>query len=545
VEVPLYPSLPTGALSVEVRYRTELAEFDAGYQVRLARWARPRRKFSIAYDILMPAEWQSILDLYHRQQGGLREFRFDDFSDTAPLARTFGLGDGTTTVFWLQHDYTLTPVIRIDGAPYAGVYVDPDTGRVQFDAAPARDAVLTYDAVSAGYRVRFSAEVLAYNRLAWGAFSQTIEMEQVSDQQDIYPIRQVVCGGTIATLTLDEIGDGIAFSFVCPKDLTVTDVSYYVADLLDSGQVRAAICADEDGAPGAELGSTDDFPGAFGWQTVTLAAPVDLVRGGRYWLTVVAHGGTWDGTHWIDVQYTSAVPNPIPGEDQDDILYGAYAIQDGYCLNTPHSWLGVSLRAAGGAWSTRDPAAHGAFFLNHHLPEAGHCQAPMTQEVYDLTHTREMFTTNTIHDIIIDRIGSVFSTNGAPAEDLHYAIIFGAGGGGGGGVVQQTGVLCSPIDTAGVPTYMETILWAPLTIPSGTVVQIAFWSTTSVIGAPWTHWGHFDSWSDYSESWEADWDWIRWAGTASRAKISIDGGLTYPTEIMGAWTVRCRGVWKP
>jgi uncharacterized protein (TIGR02217 family) len=543
--VPTYPSLLSGALSIEVRYRTDLAEFDAGYQVRSARWARSRRHFEIVYDWLLPAEWQSIIDLYHQQQGGLREFRFDDFSDTAPRARTFGEGDGTTTVFWLQHDYTSATVIYIDGAAYAGVYVDPETGRVQFDAAPARGAVLSYDADEAGYRARFSADAFPYQRLHWGAFSQTVEMEQVRDQQDIYPIRQVVCGGTIAYLTLDDLNDAIAFSFICPKDITVNDISYYIADLLDADQVCAALCADEDGAPGTVLGSTLDFPGAFGWQTVTLAAPVDLVRGVRYWLTVEAHWGTWDATHWVDVQYTEGVPNPIPGEDQDDILYGAYTIQDGYCQNTPHSWLGVSLRAAGGAWSARDPAAHGAFFLNHVLPEAGHCQAPMTQEVYDLTHTREMFTTNTIHDMIIDRIGAVFSTNGAPADDLHYAVIFGAGGGGGGGAVQRTGVLSSPIDTDGEPIYMEAILWSPLTISSGTVVQIAFWSTTSVIGAPWTHWGHHDSWADYAESWEADWDWIRWAETTSRAKISIDGGITYPTEIMGAWTVRCRGVMQP
>ena len=541
MEVPLYPSLPSGALSVEVLYRTDVAQFDTTYQVRSGRWARSRLRFTMAYEWLLPAEWQSILDIYHRQLGGLREFRFDDYSDTAPRARVFGVGDGTSLVFWLQHDYTSAAVVYVDGAPYADAYVDSQSGRVQFDVAPARGQVLTYDADDAGYRVRFASDVLPYERLHWGGFSQTVEIEQVSDLQDIYPIRQVVCGGAIDSYALDATNDAVAFSFVCPCDVLADDVSYYVFSLLNPGTARVSICDDYNGLPGTVLEYGDSVPAGVGWETVALGGPIALEQGTRYWVTVAAESGTWDATHKCSIQYTSGVPNPIPGEDQDDILWGGYNLFDRRCQNTPHSWLGVSTSAAGAAWTLRDPTAHPAFYINQVPQIVGHCQGPLTEDVYALVHTRENFPIETTHDMIIDRIGGVFSTAGAPADSLEYAIVFASAP----GVVLRTGVISTPIDTDGEPTYMEAALWTPLTVPTGDTMWIVFYSTLSLVGAPWTHWGHTDQWIHYAVNWVPNWNSVRWAEDASRAEVSIDGGLTYPTSMMGAWTVRCRGVMVP
>jgi len=543
MEVPLYPSLPSGALSVEVLYRTDVAPFDTGYLVRSGRWARSRLRFTIAYEWLLPAEWQSILDIYHQQLGGLREFRFDDYSDTAPRARVFGEGDGTTLVFWFQHDYTSGAVVKVDGMPYANAFVDSQSGRVQFDVAPARGQVLTYDADDAGYRARFASDVLPYERLHWGGFSQTVELEQIQDRQDIYPIRQVVCGGAIHAETLDAIGEAVAYSFVCPCTVTADDASYYISTWVDAGTVRVALYTDVDGAPGLILGSGDQAPIAVGWETVTFGAPVALMQGERYWLVIGADSGTWDATHTCDVQYTDGVPNPMPGEDQDDILWGGYNLFDRRCQNTPHSWLGVATRAAGGAaWTLRDHLAHPAFFLNQVPQIVGHCQGPLQQSVYGDYHTRENFPIETTHDMVIDRVGAVFSTaGGAPADSLHYAIVFASAP----GVVLRTGILSTPVDTDSVPTYMEAALWTPLTVPTGETVWIVFYSTLSLVGAPWSHWGHTDSWNHYSVNWVAAWNSVRWAEDASRAEVSDDAGLTYGVSMMGAWTVRCRGVMVP
>ena len=538
MEVATYPALPQAELSVEVLYRTDIAPFDTPYQVRSGRWARSRCRFTLSYDLLHPAQWKSILDLYHRQLGALREFRFDDHTDTAPRDRLFGVGDGETLVFWFQHDYTSGAVVKVDGAVYADVYVDSQSGRSQFDVAPARGQLLTYDADDAGYRVHFAEDRQPYSYQKWGGYNCEVVLEQVSDLQDIYPIRQVVCGGTIHAETLDAIGEAIAYSFVCPCDVTADDASYYISTWVDAGTVRVSLYTDAGGAPGLILGYGDQAPIAVGWETVTFGVPVDLLQGVRYWLVIEAQAGTWDVTHTCDVQYTSAVPNPIPGEDQDDMLWGAYNIDDRRCQNTPHSWLGVATRAAGGVWSLRDPLSHPAFYFNQVPVIVGHCQGPLTQAVYDLTRTRESFPIETDHDMVIDRVGAVFSTVGAPADSLHFAIAFASAP----GVIQRTGILSSPVDTNGVPVYMECSLWTPLTILMGETVYIACYSAGSVVGAPWTHWGHTDQWIHYAINWVPNWHSVRWAEDASRALVSIDGGMTYPTSIMGAWTVRCRGV---
>jgi len=545
VEVATYPDLPQAEINVEVLYRTDIAPFDTSYLVRSGRWARPRRRFALSYSLLHPAQWQSILDLYHQQLGALREFRFDDHTDTSPRDRLFGMGDGETLVFWLQHDYTSGAVVKVDGAIYANAFVDSQSGRVQFDVAPARGQLLTYDADDAGYRVHFAEDRQPYSYQKWGGYSVEVALEQITDRQDIYPIRQVVCGGALHAETLDAIGEAVAYSFVCPCDASVDDASYYVSTWVDAGSVRVSLCTDEDGAPGTALAFGDQAPIAVGWETVAFtvpAGPVALTQGTRYWLVLAAESGLWDVTHTCDVQYTSGVPNPIPGEDQDDLLWGGYNLFDRRCQNTPHSWLGVVTRATGGAaWTLRDPLSHPAFFLNQAAQIVGHCQGPLQQSVYGDYHTRENFPIETTHDMIIDRVGAVFSTGAAPADSLHFAIVFASAP----GVVQRTGILATPVDTDGVPTYMEAALWTPLTIPTGDTVWIVFYSTLSLVGVPWSHWGHTDSWIHYSINWVPAWNSVRWAEDASRAEVSDDAGLTYGVSMMGAWTARCRGVMVP
>jgi len=545
MEVATYPTLPQAELSVEVLYSTDIAPFDTGYLVRSGRWARSRLRFRLAYDLLHPAQWQSILDLYHQQLGALREFRFDDHTDTAPRARLFGVGDGETLVFWFQHDYTSGAVVKVDGAVYTDAFIDSQSGRVQFDVAPARGQLLTYDADDAGYRVHFAEDRQPYTYQKWGGYNCEVVLEQIQDRQDIYPIRQVVCGGALHAQTLDAIGEAVAYSFVCPCDVSVDDASYYVSTWVDAGSVRVSLCTDEDGAPGTALAFGDQAPIAVGWETVAFtvpAGPVALTQGTRYWLVLAAESGTWDATHTCDVQYTDGVPNPIPGEDQDDILWGGYSILDRRCQNTPHSWLGVATRAAGAAWTLRDSTAHPAFFLNQAPQIVGHCQGPLQQSVYGDYRTRETFPVETEHDMIIDRVGGVFSTaGGAPADSLHFAIVFDSDP----GVVQRTGIISTPVDTDSVPIYMEAALWTPLTIATGDTIHITFYSEASLVGAPWSHWGHTDSWIHYATNWVAAWNSVRWAEDASRAEVSDDAGLTYGVSMMGAWTVRCRGVMVP
>lgn len=549
--IPTYPDLPFANRSEGVLYGTDVARFDTGHQVRSGRWNRSLRDLTLQYDLLQPAWWLAILNLFERQRGGLNYFRFDDYVDTTPRGRQFGVGDGVTTIFHIPHDYTESAVVYADGDAVSAVYVDPETGDVQFATAPARGVDLTYDADNAAFRMRFGDDEFRFRRLHWGGYSGTVRLEQVATLPDVYPIRQVVHGGTLANATLDAVGEAIGYSFVCPVGVTALNVSYYVDAQVEPATppaqtVRVSICANSSGSPGAVLAYGDHTPST-GWQIVTLDDSLVLTQGTRYWVTVEAYADDWGGDHSIEVKYTSSCPDTMPGEDQDDLLWGGYVLQDRRPNNTPHSWLGVATRAAGGSWTARNADNHPAFFINTSGTIVGHCQGPLTQGLYGSFRTRESFPLETVQDIVIDRVGGVFSTNGTPADSLWYGIVLNHE------IIFADRALEAPLDTGGVPIYIEMPLDQPLTIspdtpeatPTGLEVHIVFYSPNSLVGAPWTHYGHTDSWSAFASGWEPNWNSVRWAEDESRAKISDDAGATYGTEIMGAWTVRCRGKLKP
>ena len=179
MQVPTYPDFGWhGDLNIEVNYRTDLARFDPGWVQRTARWSRSYRKFTIKYDVMLPAEWQLLLNLFERQKGGLSEFRFDDYVTPSPVGRQFAVGDGTTTVFHLPHDYTSGAVIYADGAAVPTVYVDSESGRVQFATAPARGVELTYDATEAAFRVRFAEDGFRYEASLLGVLFSTEDQRE-------------------------------------------------------------------------------------------------------------------------------------------------------------------------------------------------------------------------------------------------------------------------------------------------------------------------------------------------------------------------------
>jgi len=531
-----------GELSAQGQFSTEQVRFETGYVQRNAVWNHPLWRFTIRYSYL-DADWlDELRNFWLRHRGADDTFRFDDYTDPTLVDRVFGVGDGETRVFKLGHDYTDNPTIEADAQAVTAVYVSPTNGRVVFETAPVAGAVLTYSADAAGYRVRFS-DTFDYGRLMEGAFQNLeVVLDQTLDDQDQYPIRQVMFGGIITTQELSAVGDAVAFSFVAPKGVTVTSISYYLASMTDPGVVRISVREDDDGEPGDIVASGNETPGAAStWRTVNVSTPAAITRGTRYWVVVEALSGTWDASHKCAVKFTESVPSISPLGLQDSMLWGSYQIADLRCDGTPNSWLGVEGSEAGGDWSTHDRAGHGAFFLNTSaLTIVGHCQAPMTQVLAGDDRIRQKIVVETTHDFTIDRIGAVFSTGTAPADSLYYAIVFDSDP----LVIQRTGTLATPRSTGGDPTYIQTRLEQPLDIPTGETVYIVFYSTSSVAPDGWTVYGHFDSWSDYAAGWNANWDSVRWDEDESMALISHDGGLTYPIEIRGAWTVRCRGRWE-
>lgn len=146
----------------------EIVELASGHEERNTPWSAPLRRYDARYGVRTNAELYEVLSLYKVARGRLRGFRFLDWTDyrsgaphLAPAAidQALGTGDGAATAFQLVKRYSFAGetfdrkitrpfgeiLIAIDGAPAAaGWTLDPATGIVTFDAAPAPGAALTW-----------------------------------------------------------------------------------------------------------------------------------------------------------------------------------------------------------------------------------------------------------------------------------------------------------------------------------------------------------------------------------------------------------------
>ena len=164
--------------------RTQIVELTSGAEERNASWANSRRRFDVAYGIRRADDLAAVVAFFEARNGRLNGFRFRDWADykscapsaqPAPTDQPLGLGDGVRTAFQLVKRYAsgsqswtraiTKPVagsvrLALDGAEHAsGWWVDPTTGIVTFDVAPASGVAIT-----AGFAfdvpVRFDADTL-------------------------------------------------------------------------------------------------------------------------------------------------------------------------------------------------------------------------------------------------------------------------------------------------------------------------------------------------------------------------------------------------
>ena len=181
-EVSLPLALAIGAAGGPERM-VDVVRLASGVESRNARWAQSRRRWEVG-GAAMRADAAHELVAFFEARGGRRfGFRFRDPIDWKSCAPggTFGVedqplgaGDGETTAFRLVKRYVSggemaervvrkpvigTVVVAVNGVATADFEVDPATGVVTFDVAPAENAVLT-----AGFAfdvpVRFDADRL-------------------------------------------------------------------------------------------------------------------------------------------------------------------------------------------------------------------------------------------------------------------------------------------------------------------------------------------------------------------------------------------------
>lgn len=129
---------------------------------RRARWSQPEWRFSVPLTTSQPAHYDQVIEMFMVCRGRAIYFRVRNWLRYKATAWRFATGDGSTTEFQLGKLHTVAgesvleefhalsldpeapaPQVFVDGSPVAAEFNDR-TGRVQFAAAPADGAVLTW-----------------------------------------------------------------------------------------------------------------------------------------------------------------------------------------------------------------------------------------------------------------------------------------------------------------------------------------------------------------------------------------------------------------
>lgn len=142
---PDTPKPKHGGYSLTQIWKTTVADFDAGNEVRYSKWAFPKYDIVLQYNPLTEARFQALWSFYQARKGAYEAFHIVYFEsmkfDTPQYA---GVGDGNTKTFDI-------PGLTTSGQSVyaAGLLVDPGdysivsgggaagSDRVTFTVAPA------------------------------------------------------------------------------------------------------------------------------------------------------------------------------------------------------------------------------------------------------------------------------------------------------------------------------------------------------------------------------------------------------------------------
>jgi uncharacterized protein (TIGR02217 family) len=141
-------------------FSTDVDSTESGYEFRNINWSQARHKYQIASGIADKQTWSEVKNFFMRCQGRAIGFRFldpedyssaaDGWSDPTPADQLIGVGDGAVRKFALVKSYdgylrditkpiSGTVVASVNGVevPADGFVLDPATGIIEFDTAPA------------------------------------------------------------------------------------------------------------------------------------------------------------------------------------------------------------------------------------------------------------------------------------------------------------------------------------------------------------------------------------------------------------------------
>lgn len=173
-EVRFPPEISHGSV-MGPGHNTAIVETDSGQEERVGRWSGARLFYDAANGVKKRSQMAVVLEFVRSMRGSLHGFRWKDWSDfsTSPdhqalvpetmTDEIFGVGDGTTKVFFLRKSYTTAPaptltrlinkpvqgtlliavngVLQTEGTAYTVNYA---TGAVGFATAPAAGLNITW-----------------------------------------------------------------------------------------------------------------------------------------------------------------------------------------------------------------------------------------------------------------------------------------------------------------------------------------------------------------------------------------------------------------
>jgi len=190
-------------LKLRKMWKTDVVDYDTGKEQANQVWSRPKRFWTLPYNVMLRKYRDKLIELFDRAHGGYNIFLFEDPYDyecaltecsiTAIAAQTeFQLIKtyyGSESETWdenktrIQPGSIFPPIVKVDNVEKTedvDYTLDDDTGIVTFGAAPGAEAVIT-----ANYRfyypVRFNTD----------EYEETTIYQSIFSMGDI-PIKEII-----------------------------------------------------------------------------------------------------------------------------------------------------------------------------------------------------------------------------------------------------------------------------------------------------------------------------------------------------------------
>lgn len=195
--LPIFPALPGIAFpgTRSARFNTDLSESVTGVRTPTRNQLEPRWLYDLPVEFLRDrtgfTEFSDLLNLYLSCYGRFGTFLYSDPRDNTATNQSFGVGDGSTTQFFLvrtafgftQRVAALngTPTIQVSGINAIGATINA-YGVVTFGTPPAPNAVLTWSGLYY-WICRFSEDQLDLSQFAdrwWEVKSLKFETEIIA-----------------------------------------------------------------------------------------------------------------------------------------------------------------------------------------------------------------------------------------------------------------------------------------------------------------------------------------------------------------------------